>query len=171
MITAFTIRDHFMTAPRPVGQRKVTSLVPKKNGKGQGGAVATYSNEGNEPMPVAAPQVCGCGHTYTTEERCPCARRREAERKRRHDAKRPNASARGYDSKWRRESKAFLALPENRYCACGCGRPADTVDHKVPHKGDMRLFWDRSNWQPLASSPCHDRKKQAAERRAKRVAS
>ena len=31
--------------------------------------------------------------------------------------------------KWQRESKAFLALPENRFCACGCGRVADMVDH------------------------------------------
>lgn len=23
------------------------------------------------------------------------------------------------------------------------------VDHIVPHRGDQKLFWDRSNWQPL----------------------
>jgi 5-methylcytosine-specific restriction endonuclease McrA len=26
------------------------------------------------------------------------------------------------------------------------------VNHKVPHRGDQRLFWDRSNWERL----CHD---------------
>lgn len=23
------------------------------------------------------------------------------------------------------------------------------VDHKIAHKGDTRLFWDRRNWQPM----------------------
>ncbi|MCT9125512.1 HNH endonuclease [Cupriavidus gilardii] len=31
------------------------------------------------------------------------------------------------------------------------------VDHIVPHKGDSKLFWSRSNWQALCK-PCHDRK-------------
>ena len=26
---------------------------------------------------------------------------------------------------------------------------ATVVDHIVPHRGDQKLFWDRSNWQPL----------------------
>ncbi|WP_144469068.1 HNH endonuclease signature motif containing protein, partial [Bacillus pumilus] len=26
-----------------------------------------------------------------------------------------------------------------------------------PHKGDKKLFWDSSNWQPLCAS-CHNRK-------------
>lgn len=26
---------------------------------------------------------------------------------------------------------------------------AEVVDHIQSHKGDMRLFWDESNWQPL----------------------
>ncbi len=28
---------------------------------------------------------------------------------------------------------------------------ATDVDHIQPHRGDMTLFWDSSNWQPL----CH----------------
>ena len=32
--------------------------------------------------------------------------------------------------------KEFLALPENRFCACGCGRHAEMVDHRIPHKGN-----------------------------------
>jgi len=71
--------------------------------------------------------------------------------------RRPSARQRGYTTKWEKESKAFLALPENRLCACGCGRPADMVDHREPHKGDMRLFWDRSNWQPM-NRRCNSRK-------------
>lgn len=31
------------------------------------------------------------------------------------------------------------------------------MDHIVPHKGDMTLFWDRNNWQSLCSA-CHKRK-------------
>jgi hypothetical protein len=27
---------------------------------------------------------------------------------------------------------------------------SDTVDHVKPHKGDMVLFWDRSNWRAMA---------------------
>jgi 5-methylcytosine-specific restriction protein A len=71
--------------------------------------------------------------------------------------RRPSARQRSYTSKWERESKAFLALQENRHCACGCGRFADMIDHRVPHKGDMRSFWDRSNWQPM-NRRCNSRK-------------
>ena len=38
------------------------------------------------------------------------------------------------------------------------------VDHIKPHKGDLNLFWDQDNWQPLCKS-CHDRDKQSEERR------
>ncbi|WP_456848588.1 hypothetical protein [Bradyrhizobium sp. USDA 4504] len=39
------------------------------------------------------------------------------------------------------------------------------MDHIVPHRGDMKLFWDRKNWQALASSPCHTSRKQSKEKR------
>ncbi|MGX4293979.1 HNH endonuclease signature motif containing protein [Bacillus sp. JK62] len=36
-------------------------------------------------------------------------------------------------------------------------RTSDTVvDHIVPHKGGMNLFWDSSKWLPLCAS-CHGR--------------
>lgn len=111
-------------------------------------------------MPMLAPRICACGKKVAARVMCACQIARKAEA----DKRRPNATDRGYDSKWRRESKAFLALPANRYCACGCGRIADCLDHIVPHRGDMRLFWSRSNWQPLASSPCHSSKKQRQEK-------
>lgn len=75
----------------------------------------------------------------------------------------PQNKARLYGGKWQRESQAFLARPENRLCACGCGQPATVVDHRIPHRGDLKLFWSRSNWQPLAKV-CHDRDKQREER-------
>lgn len=49
------------------------------------------------------------------------------------------------------------------YCVCrDCKtRPfplyASVVDHVVPHKGDMKLFWDRNNWQSM-NKKCHDKK-------------
>jgi 5-methylcytosine-specific restriction endonuclease McrA len=37
------------------------------------------------------------------------------------------------------------------------------ADHKTPHRGDERLFWDPDNIQTLCK-PCHDSAKQSAER-------
>jgi 5-methylcytosine-specific restriction endonuclease McrA len=70
---------------------------------------------------------------------------------------RPSAARRGYGGKWRQAAKTFLAMPENARCACGCGRPANMVDHRIAHKGDMKLFWDRKNWQPM-NVLCNSRK-------------
>lgn len=82
--------------------------------------------------------------------------------KRLADKARPSSAERGYGSKWRRESAAFLLRPENRLCACGCGREANMVDHKRAHKGDASLFWSRSNWQPMHRS-CNSKKAAAIE--------
>lgn len=54
----------------------------------------------------------------------------------------------------------------------GCNRiESDTsrlvCDHIQPHRGDEMLFWDEGNLQTLCK-PCHDRLKQAEERRAGR---
>lgn len=111
-------------------------------------------------MPFRAPRICSCGLKVAYGARCICQVQRKAEA----DKRRPNARERGYDTSWQRESKAFLSLPANRYCACGCGRVANMVDHIIPHRGDMRLFWNRANWQPMASSPCHSSRKQSVER-------
>lgn len=102
---------------------------------------------------MRAPRICGCGLKVASGETCICQQRRKAEA----DARRPSARERGYDSKWERESKAFLAIPANRMCRCGCGRPADMVDHIIAHKGDQKLFWDRSNWRPM-NCVCNSRK-------------
>ncbi len=45
---------------------------------------------------------------------------------------------------------------------------ADTVDHKTPHKGDLKLFLDPNNLQSLCS-PCHSGHKQRIERGSKAV--
>ena len=73
---------------------------------------------------------------------------------------RPSAK-RGYNSQWERESKRYLQA--HSLCVrCMAKDPpryvkATVVDHIVPHRGDQKLFWDRSNWQPLCKR-CHDQK-------------
>jgi 5-methylcytosine-specific restriction protein A len=65
--------------------------------------------------------------------------------------KRESAAARGYDHRWRRYAKRFLKL--HPLCAeCekrGETTAAEVVDHLIPHKGNMILFWDPTNHQPL----------------------
>lgn len=70
-----------------------------------------------------------------------------------------SANDRGYNRAWQKARKQYLAahplcvqcVAEGRY------RKATVVDHIIPHRGDERLFWDRSNWQPLCKAH-HDRK-------------
>lgn len=72
-----------------------------------------------------------------------------------------SASARGYNSKWRRESKRYLSA--HPLCVmCAKKDPpqyinATVVDHIVPHRGNQLLFWDTNNWQSLCKE-CHDTK-------------
>lgn len=40
---------------------------------------------------------------------------------------------------------------------------AEVVDHKIPHRGDLRLFLDPDNLQSLCKH-CHDSHKQREER-------
>lgn len=76
---------------------------------------------------------------------------------RRYDRYRGNSTQRGYDARWRKSRITFL----RRHPLCvecqkeGHITPAVVVDHIKPHKGDMNLFWDETNWQPLCK-PHHD---------------
>ncbi|MER2520230.1 MAG: HNH endonuclease signature motif containing protein [Bdellovibrionales bacterium] len=70
------------------------------------------------------------------------------------DKNRPNARQRGYTKQWQCEAKSFLGT--HSFCRA-CGARAAVVDHVIPHKGNMDLFWDRTNWQPLCAT-CHNRK-------------
>jgi 5-methylcytosine-specific restriction endonuclease McrA len=69
-------------------------------------------------------------------------------------------------ARWQR--LRMLVFKRDRYtCQCGCGLIEGNTsllvcDHKIPHRGDERLFWDETNLQTLLKS-CHDRAKQKAE--------
>ena len=60
-----------------------------------------------------------------------------------------------YDSiLWRKIRKAFL----KKYPVCFiCGKPATIADHIIPHRGDLSLFYNEENLQPMCQS-CHSRK-------------
>ncbi|EGC00370.2 HNH endonuclease [Pseudomonas sp. TJI-51] len=74
------------------------------------------------------------------------------------------SSQRGYNYKWQKaRERHLLDHPLCVYCArFGRTTAATVVDHVTPHRGDMTLFWDQSNWQSLCK-PCHDSVKQAEE--------
>lgn len=64
-----------------------------------------------------------------------------------------------YDHKWRQARAIFLR--RNPLCA-SCAKEgkiceATEVDHIIPHRGDMKLFWNKENWQGLCRE-AHSRK-------------
>jgi 5-methylcytosine-specific restriction protein A len=104
-------------------------------------------------VPTRAPQACPrCKRPTTNRGRCGDCDRKYQQRR---DAKRGTAAERGYDSKWAKASRAFLA--KHPTCVY-CGKlGADAVDHDPPHGGDKAAFWDRNRWKS-AHRRCHDRK-------------
>ncbi len=72
-------------------------------------------------------------------------------------------------TRWTKLRKVILL--RDLYTCAMCGRISATgmdVDHKTPHRGDERLFWDESNLEVLCHSPCHAKHKQAQERAEER---
>jgi len=59
-----------------------------------------------------------------------------------------------YGRRWR--NARLEHLTQHPFCVfCeqqGMTRQATELDHIIPHKGNLELFWDESNWQGL----CHD---------------
>jgi 5-methylcytosine-specific restriction enzyme A len=76
-------------------------------------------------------------------------------------------AARGYGARWQRERDDYLRL--HPLCImCEQESPprvtaATIVDHRIPHRGDEALFWDRNNWQSLCTTH-HSSDKQRQER-------
>lgn len=64
-----------------------------------------------------------------------------------------------YNYEWQRKRQRFLEA--HQFCRecrdAGRIERATVVDHIVPHRGNLRLFWDEANWQPLCV-PCHNAK-------------
>ena len=57
-------------------------------------------------------------------------------------------------ARWRTTSREFL----KKYpVCCRCGKPARVADHIKPHRGEIELFYDETNLQPLCQS-CHSAK-------------
>jgi len=81
-------------------------------------------------------------------------------------AKKPlTACERGYDARWRKARESFLQdRPLCERCeAVGVTTEATVVDHRTPHRGDVGLFWTRSNWAALCVA-CHNRKTATEDR-------
>lgn len=112
-------------------------------------------------MPTRPPSPClhpGCG-VLTDAGRC---ERHRKVRRQEADQHRGTSAQRGYGARWQTASKAFLRAHPLCQCAeCDEGRKRTTaatvVDHIKPHRGDMVLFWDPTNWQSM-SKICHDQK-------------
>lgn len=68
-----------------------------------------------------------------------------------------SSSERGYGWKWQQARKIFLQA--NPLCVIceqeGRVVVATVVDHKIPHRGDQKLFWRQSNWRAICK-PHHD---------------
>lgn len=77
---------------------------------------------------------------------------------------RASSSERGYGHAWRKARESFLRKHPLCRMHADMGRVVEAVvvDHIVPHRGDMVLFWDSGNWQSLCVT-CHSSIKQRIE--------
>jgi 5-methylcytosine-specific restriction protein A len=67
-------------------------------------------------------------------------------------------------ARWKRLREAIKL--RDRYACQMCGKVSVAgmvVDHRRPHRGDERMFFDETNLQLLCKAPCHDKHKQALE--------
>lgn len=104
-------------------------------------------------MPWKGKQPCtfpGCGK-LSDSSRCE-EHRKQATRE--YERRRGSAARRGYGKRWREAADRWLI--EHPWCV-RCDGLAEEVDHIIPHKGEVKPFWDRSNWQSLCKQ-CHSRK-------------
>jgi len=81
-------------------------------------------------MTKRSARICvhpGCPNIVRTPgvSRCPL---HQAEYERTHDARRPSASQRGYDSRWKAVRDKFLA--DHPFCEM-CGAPAEIAHHVI----------------------------------------
>ncbi len=113
-------------------------------------------------MPTLPKSPCtapGCSQLVTGGGKCAV---HLAQVRKESDARRGTAYQRGYGPRWQAASRGFLrAHPLCQCPECDEGRlrilPSEVTDHIIPHRGDMKLFWDSKNWQAM-SKVCHDKK-------------
>jgi 5-methylcytosine-specific restriction endonuclease McrA len=76
-----------------------------------------------------------------------------------------SAAQRGYGHKWRVARLGYLAKhPLCVFCLReGEHTAATVVDHSIPHRGDMVLFWKSEHWQSLCKA-CHDSEAQKRDK-------
>lgn len=111
-------------------------------------------------MPKKSFRPCrypGCPHL--TDDRSGYCEQHLKQTRKQYDDERGTANERGYDARWQRYRKSYLA--EHPLCAL-CAektppvvRAATVVDHITPHRGDQALFWEMGNHQPLCKE-CHN---------------
>lgn len=95
-------------------------------------------------------------HEKYCEEHKPTA---EQLQRKESDDRRGSSAQRGYGARWQKARAGWLRKhPLCVEClASGLTVEASVIDHRVPHRGDMKIFWDNNNWQSLCAS-CHGRK-------------
>ena len=108
---------------------------------------------------LPARQCSGCRGIVPGGQDCPTCTAKRTQHRRQQDKQRGSSTARGYGARWQKARKAYLAAhPLCAMCAArGQTTAATELDHIIPHKGDMALFWDRKNWQGLCKQD-HSRK-------------
>jgi len=111
-------------------------------------------------MPQKPMRPCrfpGCPHL--TDDKSGYCPEHLKQTRRRQDKERGTSTQRGYNYRWQRYRRAYLAA--HPLCVlCLKKKPevvreATVVDHIIPHRGDHRLFWDPANHQSLCKE-CHD---------------
>jgi 5-methylcytosine-specific restriction protein A len=107
-------------------------------------------------MPTSAPHACsapGCPVLV------PSGQGRCATHERKADRARGTAHSRGYDARWQKYRRTFLAAnPLCVLCTAEARVTAATVvDHVRAHKGDQQLFWDPTNHRAVCK-PHHDQR-------------
>jgi 5-methylcytosine-specific restriction protein A len=112
-------------------------------------------------MPVAPMRPCGQPGCSNVVVKGRCARHASE-----HEQQRPNYDVRRLyrTSRWR--ALRALVLSEQPLCdecaAEGHVEPGTQVDHTIPHRGDLALFWDRENLRNKCQTH-HSRKTQRGE--------
>lgn len=75
---------------------------------------------------------------------------------------RSGARQRGYGTAWEKARAGHLR--NHPFCgrceAVGVVTMATVVNHRTPHRGDKKLFWDKKNWE----SVCEQHHNSAAQR-------